>query len=233
MLQEGATIDFGFDGQQALEWVKKYGPEYYDIVLCDIQMPVMDGFETTRILTQMAPELPVIGLTAHAFETARLQAKEAGMIDYVTKPYLLDTLVAVILKHARQRSANSATSTSVDSEITKPSVSDPAYPDWRAMQDHFGSNPALMRKLTETLCDAGEQIIMNMTEAIDQQDFARIRYEAHSLKGAALNLHTPQLARQAAELQNLASLQAPLALSLASDLIGSLRHFLSYLRQVR
>ena len=230
ILQEGASIDFGFDGQQALDLVQQHGPEHYDIVLCDIQMPVMDGFETTKALATLAPGLPVVGLTAHAFETARLQARDAGMIDYVTKPYLLDTLVKVILQHTRRTPA----STTPPNDITQSHqdlTTDPAYPDWRAMQDHFGNNPALMSKLTQTLKEAGADILRNMSEAVEQIDYARLRQEAHSLKGAALNLHTPQLARQAAELQNLASLQAPLALTLARELMSHLKHFLDYLDQ--
>lgn len=230
ILQEGASIDFGFDGKQALDLVQQRGPQHYDIVLCDIQMPVMDGFETTKVLATMAPGLPVVGLTAHAFETARLQAREAGMIDYVTKPYLLDTLVKVILQHARSTQASTPQATS-NANSQQDTTTDPAYPDWRAMQDHFGNNPALMSKLTQTLKEAGAEILRNMGEAVEQNDHARLRQEAHSLKGAALNLHTPQLARQAAELQNLASLQAPLAITLARELMGNFKHFLDYLDQ--
>lgn len=228
LIQEGATVDFGFDGAQALELVNTRGANAYDIVLCDIQMPVMDGFETTLALARIAPRLPVIGLTAHAFETARAHAREVGMVDYVTKPYLLDTLVEVVLKHTRTQTATQTPDTPSNEERLK---SDPAYPDWIAMQEHFGNNPQLLSKLIQTLLEAGRDILTNMDAAMAQKDFAKLKSEAHSLKGAALNLHTPGLAKQAAELQNLAALQAPLAFTLGQEVSAAFSHFLDYLEQ--
>ena len=152
------------------------------------------------------------------------------MVDYVTKPYLLDTLVEVVLKHTRT-SVNDLTSQAsnpIDQETFK---SDPAYPDWIAMQEHFGSNPQLLQKLIQTLLEAGRDILTNMDSAMRQRDFAKLKNEAHSLKGAALNLHTPRLAKQAAELQNLAALEAPLAFTLGKEVLASFSHFLDYLEQ--
>lgn len=228
LIQEGATVDFGFDGAQALELVNTRGAHSYDIVLCDIQMPVMDGFETTLALARIAPGLPVIGLTAHAFETARAHAREVGMVDYVTKPYLLDTLVEVVLKHTQKHTESPTPETPSTEDQLK---NDPAYPDWIAMQEHFGCNPQLLSKLIQTLLEAGRDILTNMDAAMAQKDFAKLKSEAHSLKGAALNLHTPGLAKQAAELQNLAALQAPLAFTLGQEVSAAFSHFLDYLEQ--
>ena len=99
------------------------------------------------------------------------------------------------------------------------------------MQEHFGANPQLLNKLILTLREAGRDILSNMDAAMAQRDFAKLKIEAHSLKGAALNLHTPHLAKQAAELQNLAALEAPLAFTLGKDVLASFSHFLDYLEQ--
>ena len=98
------------------------------------------------------------------------------------------------------------------------------------MHDHFGGNPALLQRLMQTLNDAGQEILSNLEQAIESRDFVKLRSEAHSLKGAALNLHTPSLAKQAAELQNLASLQAPVAFALAKDLSQALARFLAHVK---
>ncbi|MDP2829284.1 MAG: response regulator [Sulfuricellaceae bacterium] len=66
----------------------------------DIQMPVMDGFEATRFIREMAPALPVIGLTAHALEEERDKCLAAGMVAHVTKPIDSGLLVAAILGQA-------------------------------------------------------------------------------------------------------------------------------------
>ena len=56
----------------------------------------MDGYEAARRIRALCPELPIIGLTAHAFDEARRQGLAAGMDDYITKPYLIDDLVAAV-----------------------------------------------------------------------------------------------------------------------------------------
>ncbi|HEX5312567.1 ATP-binding protein [Aquabacterium sp.] len=235
LLQEGAQVAFGHDGAQALELVRTHGAGAFDIVLCDIQMPVMDGFETTLALARIAPGLPVIGLTAHAFETAKAHAREVGMVDYVTKPYMLDTLVEVILKHAIKRATRPemlllTSASKASTQQATASVGDLVTSDWEAMHEHFAPHPALLNKLMQTLAETGHEILSNLERAVELRDFAKLRSEAHSLKGAALNLHTPSLAKQAAELQNLASLQAPAAFNQAKELTQSLSRFLAHLK---
>ncbi|MDE2400232.1 MAG: PAS domain-containing protein [Burkholderiales bacterium] len=97
---EGAEMVVVANGALAVEQVRAKGGDYFDLVLCDIEMPVMDGYEATRQIKLLAPGLPVIGLTAHAFQDARQRGQEMGMSGYVTKPYLLDDLVDEILKNA-------------------------------------------------------------------------------------------------------------------------------------
>jgi CheY-like chemotaxis protein len=231
LAQEGAHVAFGHDGAQALELVRTHGAAAFDIVLCDIQMPVMDGFETTLALARIAPGLSVIGLTAHAFETAKAHAREVGMVDYVTKPYMLDTLVEVILKHAKKApSATNNLTENASSQAVPRGHTDSGLSDCQAMLSHFGSNPILLQRLVETLNETSQEILSNLTQAIESRDFNLIRTEAHSLKGAALNLHTPGLAKQATELQNLASLQAPVAFNMAKELIDNLTHFIDQIQ---
>ena len=128
---EGASVQFAFDGAQAVAQAQRMGPDNIDLVLCDIQMPVMDGYEATRALLQLDPTLPIVGLTAHAFNQARQQAKEAGMRDYVTKPYLLDTLTDVIRRHARHSALL------VNDAHTPPGHPPEPTSDWASMQHHF------------------------------------------------------------------------------------------------
>jgi PAS domain S-box-containing protein len=96
---EGAECVCAEHGGIALELLAQRGCAAFDIVLCDIEMPVMDGYQTARALARAAPQLPVIGVTAHAFEGARDASAAAGMVDFVAKPYLLDDLVSAIRRH--------------------------------------------------------------------------------------------------------------------------------------
>lgn len=98
---EGADLDRVTSGAEAVERLAALGDRAFDIVLTDIQMPEMDGYEVCRRIHAIAPSLPVIGLTAHALVEVRERCFAAGMVDHVTKPVDLDTLVAVILRCAR------------------------------------------------------------------------------------------------------------------------------------
>ena len=95
---EGATVVIAENGQQALDHLNQAGPTVFDIVITDIQMPVMDGYEITRYIHEIAPSLPVIGLTAHAMPEERERCLEAGMAAHTTKPVDADHLVATLLQ---------------------------------------------------------------------------------------------------------------------------------------
>jgi signal transduction histidine kinase/ActR/RegA family two-component response regulator/HPt (histidine-containing phosphotransfer) domain-containing protein len=95
---EGANVVLTENGQQALDRLDELGPASFDIVIMDVQMPVMDGYEATRHMNSMAPSLPVIGLTAHAMVEEKERCLAAGMVAHVTKPVDEDYLVAVLLQ---------------------------------------------------------------------------------------------------------------------------------------
>ena len=98
---QGAILRMVANGQELVDEVRAQGDQAcqnYDLILCDIEMPIMDGYEATRIVGELAPGLAVVGLTAHAFEDARERGGSSGMKAYVTKPYMLEDLVAEILR---------------------------------------------------------------------------------------------------------------------------------------
>lgn len=99
LVHAGASVVFAENGSQALECLHEHGVSAFDVVLMDVQMPEMDGYEATRRIAALAPELPVIGLTAHALEEERETGLAAGMVDHVTKPINPAVLVAAIQRH--------------------------------------------------------------------------------------------------------------------------------------
>ncbi len=99
----GARVVVVGDGSAAVDRVRADGPSAYDVVLMDVQMPKMDGYEAARHLARVAPRLPVIGQTAHAMAAERAKCIEAGMVDHIAKPILWDDLVKVILHHLAPR----------------------------------------------------------------------------------------------------------------------------------
>jgi len=95
---EGATLVLAESGQQALNYLETDDSIPFDIVIMDVQMPEMDGYIATRCIHAIAPDLPVIGLTAHAMEEERERCLAAGMAAHVTKPVDVNALVDVLLQ---------------------------------------------------------------------------------------------------------------------------------------
>lgn len=108
----GADVTFAEDGQQAVNTVRQQGWQAFDAVLMDVQMPVMNGIDATLEIHRFAPDLPIIGQTAHALVEERTACFVAGMVDHISKPIDPDTLFAIILKHARRPAASALSSPS-------------------------------------------------------------------------------------------------------------------------
>ena len=101
MLQnEGAVVTKAWNGQEAVELFEKSRPGEFDVILMDIMMPVMNGYEATKMIRSLdredAKEVPIIAMTANAFTEDRIRAKEAGMDDHIAKPVDAKLLVKVI-----------------------------------------------------------------------------------------------------------------------------------------
>ena len=106
LASEGCRLVLVEDGQQAVAQVRQVGAGAFNLVLMDIQMPVMDGYEATRQIHALDPGLPVVGQTAHAMVEERAMCLAAGMADQMTKPLDQEGLVTMILKYQRPRSGH-------------------------------------------------------------------------------------------------------------------------------
>jgi signal transduction histidine kinase/DNA-binding response OmpR family regulator len=103
LAQEGAVITLANNGQEALDLIVRDGAGAWDLLLTDIQMPVMDGYELARAVRSQSATLPIIGLTAHAMATERQRCLDAGMNEHVTKPINLGLLLDTICRHLVQK----------------------------------------------------------------------------------------------------------------------------------
>ncbi len=100
----GAEVVLAGDGREALDRVIRDGRAAYDVILMDIQMPELDGYQATRRILELAPDLPIIGQTAHAFGEERDKCFAAGMVAHIAKPIDPETLVELVRTHvARKR----------------------------------------------------------------------------------------------------------------------------------
>ena len=99
---EGADLTKAWDGQEAVELFRNSEPGEFDVILMDIMMPVMDGYEAAKMIRSLdredAKEIPIIAMTANAFTEDRIKAKEAGMDEHIAKPVDMELLIKVIHK---------------------------------------------------------------------------------------------------------------------------------------
>ena len=99
---EGANVTKAWDGQEAVELFRNSEPGEFDVILMDIMMPVMNGYEATKMIRSLdredAKTIPIIAMTANAFTEDRIRAKEAGMDEHVAKPVDVELLIKVIHK---------------------------------------------------------------------------------------------------------------------------------------
>ena len=97
LIGENYTLLWAKDGMEAVEMYKEYQP---DLILMDIKMPRMNGLDAIHIIRTYSKDIPIIALTAYAFETDKEKAFEAGCNDFVTKPISEEALVKVLRKYS-------------------------------------------------------------------------------------------------------------------------------------
>ena len=99
---EGTEVTKAWNGQEAVELFEKSRPGEFDVILMDIMMPVMNGYEAAKMIRSLDREdakvIPIIAMTANAFAEDRLRAKEAGMNEHIAKPFDVKLLVKIIHK---------------------------------------------------------------------------------------------------------------------------------------
>ena len=105
LAEQKIIADRAMDGADCLDKLEKAASGYYDMILMDIQMPVMDGYDATARIRRMKDKekasIPIIAMTANAFAEDRQKAISTGMNDHVAKPIDMKVLLPVMAKYIR------------------------------------------------------------------------------------------------------------------------------------
>ncbi len=205
----GIYVDLAENGQEAVEAV---AGAHYDLVLMDVQMPVMGGFDATRLIRAHPAhrDLPIIAMTAHAMRGAREECLAAGMNDYVTKPIDTKQIFAVMARWLKDRIAAGG-----GREIAPPrpearptTLPDLPGIDTRQALQRLGGNEALYRTLLATFGTSYAAATDEIRGALEQGDFATAERLAHTVKGVAGNISANGVAAAAGKVEIAARDQA-------------------------
>ena len=193
----GCSVDIASNGMEA---VQKFNAKSYDLVLMDVQMPKMNGFEATEIiqLTNKNKSVPIVGLTANAFADDRKKCIQSGMKDVITKPFRKSTFARKVSYWLTNKEA---TQNNNDQIIEKDNKYEGKAFDFEALLEEVDNNNELMKELVEEFFLAIDDQTPKIEKASEENDFETIRSHTHSIKGGALNLFFTNIGNTAARIE--------------------------------
>jgi len=191
------------DGQQALAAIDRHPP---DVVLMDVQMPNMDGFEATRAIREKeqasGQHLPIIALTAHAMSGDRQRCLASGMDAYLAKPLRPRELVALVDKLAGVPAATDVADRAAGVQ-TGPDA--PACFDFTAALESMDNDAELLLEQMRFFMHDAPKLIQEIEVAIGEPNPRRLELAAHRLKGLLARYGAPQATDLARQLEALGS----------------------------
>jgi signal transduction histidine kinase/DNA-binding response OmpR family regulator/HAMP domain-containing protein len=193
--QMGYRADVAANGLEAVAAIER---QPYDLVLMDVQMPEMDGFEASREITRRWPAEArprIVAMTANAMQGDRELCLAAGMDDYVSKPIRVDELVAAL-----ERSAPAIRATPPDGEPSSNEVLNHAA--FERLRTAMGAG--FLDELLSTFVEDAQELVGTMRRAVGTRDTDAFRRAAHSLKSNAASVGAMTLSSMARDLEMMA-----------------------------
>ena len=195
-LLENAGLEVGVanNGQEALDLLSGSGPEsHWDVILMDVQMPVMDGCAATAAVRQSEHfgRIPIVAMTAHVLADERHRCQQAGMDDYLSKPIDPELLLTKLCRWLTVKRPNP--------ELAQDFPSIPGVDVQDGLRRVAGNAPLYTRLLLD-LIDPQAPWAMELEHA----PLDRLQFLAHSLKGQAANLGVTEVAQAAAQVERAA-----------------------------
>lgn len=181
LLDFGATVMVAENGEIAIDMIER---ESFDVVLMDIQMPVMNGFETTKKLRKLGNNIPIIALTASAIKGEREKCLASGMNDYITKPIneeeFLKTIDKWIVTDNEIQINNDAVEQFIEEEGD-------LY-DLSGLRAISKGREAFVKKMVDMFCEQTPITVKEMIDAYHGNDLGQMGAIAHKLKSNIDNL---------------------------------------------
>jgi signal transduction histidine kinase/DNA-binding response OmpR family regulator/HPt (histidine-containing phosphotransfer) domain-containing protein len=200
---EGAIVSMAANGQQGVDAVKAAAPQF-DVVLMDIQMPVLDGYQATRLIRQEPHlnALPIVAMTANAMASDRDACLLAGMNEHIGKPFELTKLVSLLIRITRFSAVPSEAHVPWTVGESEALVEIPGLDLSTALARMSGMRH-LYARTARDFCRVLASCGTELREFMHTEDANAMRMLLHTLKGNAATLGVKALAAHAAEMESL------------------------------
>jgi PAS domain S-box-containing protein len=191
--RDGYQVEIAEDGREAVAATAR---RRFDAVLMDCQMPVMDGFEATRLIRDAergATRVPIIALTSSSMREDREEALAAGMDAFLAKPVTADALTATVARWTREAARRPA-----------PAADEPAAPpvlDEAVFGALASTDAALAAELARLFARESQAALAGLRAALAERDGADVAHAAHGLKGSASTLGALRVSDLAAQIE--------------------------------
>ena len=198
---EGFIVEIANNGEEAVNMTNQ---SQYDIVLMDMQMPVMDGLEATKAIRQKFSnnDLPILAMTANASDVDRDKCLEAGMDSHITKPIDPNLLFAGLAKWIKVKNSNlisdQKTVISAKEEIKVPEIEGV---DSRLGLQVAAGKVSLYIKMLKTFSTDQINSVSDIKSALDLSDYSTAQRVAHTLKGTSGSIGATEIQKIAGEVE--------------------------------
>ncbi len=219
--QAGYQVDLAENGMQAIEAFKR---KHYELIFMDVQMPVMDGYQATKAIRELESEhaatenknfketmhsIPIIAMTAHAMSEYKELCLEAGMNDFLSKPFTREQLLSMAskwLKVRKKSTIRSAAALNLNANTSQDILpievcADNPIDIEKAIEEFEGDKQFLSEVLNGFIMEVSDQI-GTIRKALSCGDIETVIKEAHSIKGGAANITAKALSKVAFELES-------------------------------
>jgi PAS domain S-box-containing protein len=178
--------------ENGLEAVILYEKHHPDLILMDVQMPELNGYEATRVIRmeESGRHTPIIALTAGTVKGENERCLEAGMDDYVTKPFVRATIAHILEKWLDDKSIM------IEEEGKNVITSYNEHLDWEDLCARMGDDPALAKEILEIVLEQIDEIMVQFKTLIEQGNLEALNRFGHKIKGTALSAGMTVLAKR-------------------------------------
>lgn len=198
----GYKADVAANGSEVLKLLEKVP---YDLILMDCQMPILDGYDTTREIHRLYSQPPaIVAMTANAMKEDVEKCLNAGMDDYLSKPVSKAMLAAAL---ERWSCAHKSADAPIICDRAVPDTEETLEMDWELLHQLSDNDPEFELELLQLFGQTANTYLEVLREAIASHDFEEIKKEAHKLKGSSGNIGAKSIHLTARKLEEMARKQ--------------------------